>query len=167
MLERYEPLIIMFMLMILVVSLPLYGEVPDDDKCNSNTTNVSDNDDSSYSTERMVDSTQTHEDNERSKEDSGTQMFLASEHTANPLSLFAHLFLKLYAKYITTQDNHECQFKPSCSAYSQEAFSLYDPVQATLMTSDRLLRCNPTAHLHYPKDREGYLIDQMEEHALW
>lgn len=99
--------------------------------------------------------------------DSTHEPIIKKENTTNPVSLLAHLFLNLYQKFVTTQDNQSCQFRPSCSSYSKKAFSSHDPLQATLMTSDRLLRCNPAAHLHYPKNDSGYLIDPVKEHAIW
>ena len=68
--------------------------------------------------------------------------------------------LNLYQKNITTQDAQECQFNPSCSEFAIRSFSYYNPLKATLMTSDRLLRCNPFAYNQYPIDFKGYLIDK-------
>jgi hypothetical protein len=41
-------------------------------------------------------------------------------------------------------------------------------VQGTLMTGDRLLRCNQWAQGKYPLWRDNYhLHDSIEEHDLW
>jgi putative membrane protein insertion efficiency factor len=83
------------------------------------------------------------------------------EREINPVRIAVKGLLKFYQKFITTQDNHECQFKPGCSSYAMQAFNLYNPIKATLMTSDRLLRCNPLAIDYYPKDQDGFLIDTL------
>ncbi|MBR4374085.1 MAG: membrane protein insertion efficiency factor YidD [Treponema sp.] len=36
-----------------------------------------------------------------------------------------------------------CRFYPSCSNYALEAFQKYGPVKGFLLTSKRILRCNP------------------------
>ncbi|MBR6913695.1 MAG: membrane protein insertion efficiency factor YidD [Treponema sp.] len=36
-----------------------------------------------------------------------------------------------------------CRFYPSCSNYALEAFQKYGPVKGVLLTSKRILRCNP------------------------
>lgn len=86
----------------------------------------------------------------------------------NPIKLVLHGMLYIYQSYITTQDNQECQFKPSCSAFAVRALSIADPVQATLMVADRLQRCNPFAHYYYKKASDNlHLLDPPEYHKLW
>jgi putative component of membrane protein insertase Oxa1/YidC/SpoIIIJ protein YidD len=81
----------------------------------------------------------------------------------NPIKIVAQSLLNIYRKFITTQDNRDCQFAPSCSKYSQEAYKLYNPVCASLMTFDRLLRCNPLAYKYYKCDKNGYLCDPVRK----
>ena len=86
----------------------------------------------------------------------------------NPLKLFVRSLLYLYQNFIADQDIQKCQFSPSCSRFAIKAFSLTDPLQALLMTADRLQRCNPTAHLYYKRASDGlHLADPPELHILF
>lgn len=80
----------------------------------------------------------------------------------NPIKMLADCLFKLYSRFITSQDDQKCQFDPSCSAYAREAFQCKDPVSAALITSDRLMRCNPMAGNYYHKNEEGLLVDTLE-----
>ncbi len=37
----------------------------------------------------------------------------------------------------------QCRFEPTCSRYGLEAYKTYGPIRGTMMTSKRILRCNP------------------------
>jgi len=78
----------------------------------------------------------------------------------NSLSLTGDLLLSLYQGYITGQDAQQCQFGMGCSKFARIAFRMRNPLTAILMTSDRLLRCNPFARTYYPADSLGYLCDE-------
>jgi len=52
-----------------------------------------------------------------------------------------------------------CPFSPTCSAYGHAAIRRYGLWRGLLMTSDRLQRCRPGAHL------AGYSIDERDGHA--
>ncbi|MEA3312496.1 MAG: membrane protein insertion efficiency factor YidD [candidate division WOR-3 bacterium] len=72
-----------------------------------------------------------------------------SARPANPLSVGADLMLSIYQKLISPlQGGHICNFSPSCSAFSRQSYRLYGPLWGTLMTFDRLERCNPGAWKH-------------------
>ncbi|MGB9561450.1 MAG: membrane protein insertion efficiency factor YidD [bacterium] len=86
----------------------------------------------------------------------------------NPFKFLFKGFLYIYQRFITTQDNQECQFNPSCSAFAVKALEISGPIQALLMTADRVQRCNPFAHYYYRKTPDGlYLYDPPERHKLW
>lgn len=55
--------------------------------------------------------------------------------------------LKLYQTLISSQDMSVCNFTPSCSHFSNEAFRKAGFVKGVLLTSDRLQRCNGFASL--------------------
>ena len=80
----------------------------------------------------------------------------------DPLKMLGKGLFWIYSRFITTQDNHECQFEPSCSKYAKDAMSKRHIVEAILLTSDRVVRCNPTAFRHYESDSLGFLIDTLE-----
>lgn len=81
----------------------------------------------------------------------------------NPVKMFAQVLLGAYSRFVSSQDSKNCQFKPSCSAYAKDAFRKNNPVKASLLTSDRLLRCHPLAGKYYPKDGDGHLLDEVQE----
>jgi|GEM_PF-2119007 len=90
---------------------------------------------------------------------------------ANPLSVGADLALHVYQKLISPlQGGHICNFSPTCSAFSRQSYRLYGPLWGTLMTFDRLERCNPGAwrHLHtyYAELRSERLSDPPSNHYL-
>lgn len=78
--------------------------------------------------------------------------------------------LRAYQLTLSRQDQVECQMFPSCSRFAMQAYAAYDPLQATLMTADRLIRDNPgaTALLHEVMVGEHRrLADPPSEHVLW
>lgn len=81
----------------------------------------------------------------------------------NPVKIVASLALRFYRNFITTQDNQECQFNPSCSKYAVLVYRRDNPLKATLETGDRLLRCNPFAYKYYPADSTGHLVNPPRE----
>jgi len=96
---------------------------------------------------------------------------MLSARPANPLSVGADLMLSIYQKLISPlQGGHICNFSPTCSAFSRQSYRLYGPFWGTLMTFDRLERCNPGAwrHLHtyYAELRSERLFDPPSNHYL-
>lgn len=74
---------------------------------------------------------------------------MLSARPANPLSVGTDLMLSIYQKLISPlQGGHICNFSPTCSAFSRQSYRLYGPLWGTLMTFDRLERCNPGAWRH-------------------
>lgn len=71
-----------------------------------------------------------------------------------------------YRSFISGQDLPTCNFEPSCSAFSLNAYKSTDPVQATLIMFDRLTRCNYWIYGEYPHEH-GRFIDPVEHHMLW
>tara|TARA_B100000131_G_scaffold322307_1_gene375793 strand:- start:1207 stop:1818 length:612 start_codon:yes stop_codon:yes gene_type:complete len=61
-----------------------------------------------------------------------------------------------------------CQFYPSCSNYGAQAIKEYGIIKGSIITSDRIVRCNPFAY-HYQielnrpfNEKDGRLIDPIE-----
>ncbi|MBO9539599.1 membrane protein insertion efficiency factor YidD [bacterium] len=80
--------------------------------------------------------------------------------------------LRTYQLFVSSQDVVSCPMYPSCSRFAMHAFATYDPLQAFLLTADRLVRDNPGAHEHgrYPHVHVGEqpkLRDLPEDHRLW
>jgi putative component of membrane protein insertase Oxa1/YidC/SpoIIIJ protein YidD len=79
---------------------------------------------------------------------------------ANPLTVGADLALGFYQKLISPlQGGGICNFSPSCSNFSRQSYRLYGPLWGTLMTFDRLERCNNGAWTY----RDQYYIGISSE----
>lgn len=68
------------------------------------------------------------------------------------------VWIRLYQKMISSQDVPMCNFSPSCSNFGFEAIQREGLFRGMLMTTDRLLRCNPfVGSDHYPLGEKKYL----------
>ena len=75
-----------------------------------------------------------------------------------------------YQLVLSNQDAATCPMFPSCSRFSLEAFARYGPLQGLLMTTDRFLRENGEAHVHYPSvqiNGRVLFLDPPTERNLW
>lgn len=59
-----------------------------------------------------------------------------------------------------------CQFYPSCSNYGMHAIQKFGVIKGTMMTTDRIVRCNPAARDYHLKSKMeinnmGYLVDPV------
>ena len=83
------------------------------------------------------------------------------------IRLFSTGLIRLYQKYISTQDQPVCNFYPSCSRFGMGAIQKYGFFRGVLLTADRLLRDNGIAlHTHYTFDEAvGKYIDPVEAYS--
>ena len=59
--------------------------------------------------------------------------------------------VKFYQYFISPMLGSNCNFTPTCSAYSIEALKKHGPVKGLLLSIWRILRCNPWGgHGHDP-----------------
>ncbi len=62
-----------------------------------------------------------------------------------------------------------CQFYPSCSNYCAKAFINYGVLRGSIISLDRITRCNPAAYYYHSKlnrpfyERDGRMIDTVEQ----
>ena len=86
---------------------------------------------------------------------------------STPIRLFSTGLIRLYQKYISTQDQPACNFSPSCSRFGMGAIQKYGFSRGILLTADRLLRDNGIMlHTHYPFDEvSGKYIDPVEAYS--
>ncbi len=86
---------------------------------------------------------------------------------STPIRLFSTGLIRLYQKYISTQDQSVCNFSPSCSRFGMGSIQKYGFFRGVLLTSDRLLRDNGIAlHTHYTFDEAiGKYIDPVEAYS--
>jgi len=87
------------------------------------------------------------------------------------LNITAEWMLSFYKKFISPlQGGNICNFFPTCSQFSQQAINDYGVLVGLLMTSDRLLRCNPSAwqylDQYYSNLKDGKIFDPPENHYI-
>lgn len=75
------------------------------------------------------------------------------------------LLIRFYQKVLGPSRGGRCQFHPSCSNYALEAIRTHGAFMGTMMMTDRLMRCNPTAYRSgkYKMASTGHLIDPVEQ----
>lgn len=74
--------------------------------------------------------------------------------------------IRLYQKFISSQDSPTCSFSPSCSRFGMACIQEYGVLRGVLLTADRLLRCNGSQARHYHKDNvTGKYIDPVSDYA--
>lgn len=97
----------------------------------------------------------------------GNSSSLASGST-NELTFIASNMIRVYQRFISSQDVPSCQFVPSCSRFGALALNRHGLFQGSLMASDRILRCHPRSLQYYEFDEKtGHFIDNVETYALW
>ena len=75
--------------------------------------------------------------------------------------------VRLYQKFISSQDSPTCSFSPSCSRFCMACIQEYGVLRGVLLTADRLLRCNGSQSRHYHKDSvTGKYIDPVSDYAV-
>lgn len=74
----------------------------------------------------------------------------------DPFALGALAVLQAYKSFVSSDLGSHCQFSPTCSAFSAEIIKHKGLWLGILLTSDRLIRCNPEAQF----DHCEHLIDQ-------
>ena len=86
---------------------------------------------------------------------------------STPIRLFSTGLIRLYQKYVSTQDQSVCNFSPSCSRFGMGSIQKYGFFRGMLLTADRLLRDNGMMlHTHYPFDEaSGKYIDPVEAYS--
>jgi putative component of membrane protein insertase Oxa1/YidC/SpoIIIJ protein YidD len=83
---------------------------------------------------------------------------------ANPLTVGADLALGFYQKLISPlQGGGICNFSPSCSNFSRQSYRIYGPFWGTLMTFDRLERCNVGAWGFKDRYYAGIVNDRLND----
>ncbi len=82
------------------------------------------------------------------------------------LKLAATGLIRLYQKFISSQDAPVCNFLPSCSRFGMRCIQEYGMVRGLLLTADRLLRCNGSQLGHYHRDDvTGKYVDPISDYA--
>jgi putative membrane protein insertion efficiency factor len=81
------------------------------------------------------------------------------------LKLAATGLIRLYQKFISSQDGPTCNFTPTCSRFGMACIQEFGMLRGILLTADRLIRCNGLQSAHYHKDpRTGKYIDPITDY---
>ena len=77
--------------------------------------------------------------------------------------------IRLFQKRISPIDGPRCGFHPTCSSFGLSAIDQKGPVVGVMMTTDRLIRCNPwkRAGGHYEILPSGKSIDKVRDNELF
>nr|WP_241658636.1 membrane protein insertion efficiency factor YidD [Arcanobacterium bovis] len=51
--------------------------------------------------------------------------------------------IRWYQRNISAYTPRRCRYQPTCSQYAIESIQIHGPIKGTLLTSWRILRCNP------------------------
>ena len=82
------------------------------------------------------------------------------------LKLAATGLIRLYQKFISSQDSPTCNFSPSCSRFGMACIQEYGVLRGVLLAADRLIRCNGSKSQHYHRDPiTGNYIDPISDYA--
>jgi putative membrane protein insertion efficiency factor len=89
----------------------------------------------------------------------------------NPLKIVVNVGITIHQKIFSPAQGEVCNFTPSCSRFGREAIRKYGIICGSLMTADRLMRCNPWAieHLntYYCGIRNGRIYDPIENNYIF
>ena len=84
------------------------------------------------------------------------------------LKFVATGLIRLYQKFISSQDGPACNFQPTCSHFGMACIQEYGIVRGLLLSADRLLRCNGSQSQLYHKDSvTGKYIDPVSNYATF
>lgn len=82
------------------------------------------------------------------------------------LKLAATGLIRLYQKFISSQDGPSCNFSPSCSRFGMACIQEYGVFRGVLLAADRLIRCNGSKSQYHQKDTiTGKYIDPISDYA--
>ncbi len=97
---------------------------------------------------------------------------LIADNSYAALDVTSNWLLTFYKKVISPlQSRRICNFSPTCSQFSRQAINKYGFFSGLIMTSDRLLRCNPSAiqylDYYYYNLIDGKIFDPPENHYIF
>ena len=73
--------------------------------------------------------------------------------------------IRLYQKFVSSQDGPSCNFTPTCSRFGMACIQEFGMLRGILLTADRLIRCNGLESTHYHKDpNTGKNIDPVTDY---
>jgi putative component of membrane protein insertase Oxa1/YidC/SpoIIIJ protein YidD len=98
-------------------------------------------------------------------------LFTQQVKETNPLKIIVNAGITLHQEIVSSAQGDVCNFTPSCSRFGRKAVNKYGIIWGSLMTADRLMRCNPWAidHLntYYCGIRDGRIYDPIENNYIF
>jgi putative membrane protein insertion efficiency factor len=89
----------------------------------------------------------------------------------NPIKLVIKSSFDIYQQLVSTSQGDVCNFSPSCSQFGREALEKHGIIWGSLMTADRLMRCNPWAHTnlysYYSGIKNSKIYDPIERNFIF
>ena len=83
------------------------------------------------------------------------------------LKLVATGLIRLYQKFISSQDGAVCDFLPSCSRFGMGCIQEHGFARGVVLAADRLLRCNSSKWRYHDQDSvTGKYIDPVSDYAV-
>ena len=74
--------------------------------------------------------------------------------------------IRLYQKFISSQDGPTCNFRPTCSRFGMACIQEYGIMRGLFLTADRLLRCNGSqSRYHHRDEATGKYLDPISDYA--
>lgn len=58
----------------------------------------------------------------------------------------AFFMIRFFQKILSPQSGPSCKFSPTCSAYGRQAVQKHGAFWGSLLSGERILRCNPFTH---------------------
>ena len=88
--------------------------------------------------------------------------FRIRKHETNEIKMGVQVFFLFYKSFLSSQDNQNCSFTPSCSVYCLHAIQERGVTTGLMSAFDRLSRCNYLSPENYQIDyTTGRLIDPV------
>ncbi len=82
---------------------------------------------------------------------------------SNEIKMGVQFLFLFYKNFLSSQDNRNCAFAPSCSTYCLQSIQHKGVFQGLMGSFDRLSRCNYLSPENYTIDREsGQLLDPVD-----
>lgn len=98
-------------------------------------------------------------------------LFTPSPRETNPVKIVVNAGINIYQKLISSAQGDVCNFSPSCSNFARQSISEYGILWGSLMTADRLMRCQPGAYkyynIYYREIKDGRLYDPPKNNYIW
>ncbi|MBK8502179.1 MAG: membrane protein insertion efficiency factor YidD [Saprospiraceae bacterium] len=97
------------------------------------------------------------------KKDNQQESYTIQPYETNEVKMGVQLFFVFYKNYLSSQDNRNCAFSPSCSTYCLHSVQRRGVLQGLMGAFDRLSRCNYLSPENYKINPEsGQLLDPVE-----